>query len=85
MIIKTAEFVKSSAQLDQCPESKLPEYAFIGRSNVGKSSLINMLTGHTKLAMTIFFSLNNNVIYIFFFYFFCDVLYFDVFCYFVIN
>ena len=44
MIIKTAEFVKSSAQLDQCPESKLPEYAFIGRSNVGKSSLINMLT-----------------------------------------
>ena len=52
MIIKTAEFVKSSAQLDQCPESKLPEYAFIGRSNVGKSSLINMLTGHTKLAMT---------------------------------
>ena len=50
MIIRTAEFVKSSAELRQCPESQLPEYAFIGRSNVGKSSLINMLAGRNKLA-----------------------------------
>lgn len=50
MIIRTAEFVKSSADLKQCPSEKLPEYAFIGRSNVGKSSLINMLTGRNKLA-----------------------------------
>ncbi len=52
MIIKTAEFIKSSAKIDQCPKGDLPEYAFIGRSNVGKSSLINMLTGFSKLAMT---------------------------------
>ncbi|MBB6276155.1 ribosome biogenesis GTP-binding protein YihA/YsxC [Porphyromonas circumdentaria] len=52
MVIKTATFVKSSAQCSQCPEGNLPEYAFIGRSNVGKSSLINMLTGFSKLAMT---------------------------------
>lgn len=52
MIINTASFVKSSARLSQCPEPELPEYAFIGRSNVGKSSLINMLTGRTKLAKT---------------------------------
>lgn len=53
MLIKTAEFVISSARADQCPptEGRL-EYAFIGRSNVGKSSLINMLTGRKKLAMT---------------------------------
>ncbi|MDR2564017.1 MAG: ribosome biogenesis GTP-binding protein YihA/YsxC [Prevotellaceae bacterium] len=50
MIIRTAEFVKSSAALKQCPESRLPEYAFIGRSNVGKSSLINMVVGRNKLA-----------------------------------
>lgn len=50
MLIKTAEFVKSSTHLKDCPQSMLPEYAFIGRSNVGKSSLINMLTGHSKLA-----------------------------------
>lgn len=48
--IKTADFVKSSAKLAQCPEPMLPEYAFIGRSNVGKSSLINMLTGRKTLA-----------------------------------
>lgn len=52
MVIKTAEFIKSSARVDQCPEGHLPEYAFIGRSNVGKSSLINMLTGFGGLAMT---------------------------------
>jgi GTP-binding protein len=42
--------VKSSEQLSQCPADGLPEYAFIGRSNVGKSSLINMLAGHSKLS-----------------------------------
>lgn len=52
MIIKSAHFVKSSSSVVQCPESSLPEYAFIGRSNVGKSSLINMLTGNSKLALT---------------------------------
>ncbi|MFT4779912.1 MAG: GTP-binding protein [Flavobacteriales bacterium] len=48
--ITTAEFVKSSSTITQCPEPDLPEYAFIGRSNVGKSSLINMLTAKKKLA-----------------------------------
>jgi GTP-binding protein len=52
MIIKEAKFVKSSAGLKGCPRDSLPEYAFIGRSNVGKSSLINMLTGRRKLAKT---------------------------------
>ena len=53
MLIKTAEFVISSARADRCPPTEgKPEYAFIGRSNVGKSSLINMLTGRKKLAMT---------------------------------
>ena len=52
MTIKTAEFLVSSAMVEQCPPSTLPEYAFIGRSNVGKSSLINMLTGHGRLAKT---------------------------------
>jgi GTP-binding protein len=52
MIIHSARFVKSSAKLDQCPEQSKPEFAFIGRSNVGKSSLINMLTGWSKLAKT---------------------------------
>ncbi|WPP49412.1 ribosome biogenesis GTP-binding protein YihA/YsxC [Catalinimonas niigatensis] len=50
MLVKEAEFIKSSSDIKQCPESPLPEYAFIGRSNVGKSSLINMLTGRKKLA-----------------------------------
>jgi GTP-binding protein len=50
MIIHSATFLKSSAKLDQCPESSMPEFAFIGRSNVGKSSLINMVTGWSKLA-----------------------------------
>lgn len=52
MDIKSAEFVISNTDYKKCPESKLPEYAFIGRSNVGKSSLINMLTNKNGLAMT---------------------------------
>ena len=52
MDIKSAEFVISSPTVEKCPQSQLPEYAFIGRSNVGKSSLINMLTGYNKLAKT---------------------------------
>ena len=52
MIIKEASFVSSNTTVDKCPETTLPEYAFIGRSNVGKSSLINMLTGRSKLAKT---------------------------------
>lgn len=49
-IIKTAQFVGSFVREDKCPTDKLPEYAFIGRSNVGKSSLINMLTNKKDLA-----------------------------------
>ena len=52
MEIKSAEFTISSSRADMCPKSDIPEYAFIGRSNVGKSSLINMLTKKSKLAMT---------------------------------
>ncbi len=52
MKIKSAEFVVSNSKVDLCPNSPLPEYAFIGRSNVGKSSLINMLTGRKSLAKT---------------------------------
>lgn len=52
MQIRSAEFVISNSRADQCPASTKPEYAFIGRSNVGKSSLINMLTGRKGLAMT---------------------------------
>jgi len=48
--IKTAEFVKSSVEVDQCPREGPPEFAVVGRSNVGKSSLINMLTGRRSLA-----------------------------------
>lgn len=50
MEISSATFLKSSANISQCPEADLPEYAFIGRSNVGKSSLINMLAGRLSLA-----------------------------------
>ncbi len=50
MVIKSAEFVISNSDHRKCPPPKLPEYAFIGRSNVGKSSLINMITGRNKLA-----------------------------------
>lgn len=52
MIIQTAEFVKSSETYEKCPDPLMPEYAFIGRSNVGKSSLINMLTQRKSLAKT---------------------------------
>lgn len=52
MEIISAEFVVSNSRADMCPKTHLPEYAFIGRSNVGKSSLINMLTKNPKLAMT---------------------------------
>ena len=52
MSIKTAKFVISNSEVDKCPKDLLPEYAFIGRSNVGKSSLINMLTGRNNLAKT---------------------------------
>ena len=52
MKINTAEFVISNSEIDNCPKERLPEYAFIGRSNVGKSSLINMLTNHKNLAKT---------------------------------
>ena len=51
-LVKTARFVISNTDIKKCPNDGKPEYAFIGRSNVGKSSLINMLTGHRKLAMT---------------------------------
>ncbi len=50
MIIKEAKFITSSQTVAQCPKGDLPEYAFIGRSNVGKSSLINMLTARKSLA-----------------------------------
>jgi GTP-binding protein len=52
MKINTAEFVQSSPHHEQCPDTQLPEFAFIGRSNVGKSSLINLLTGRKNLAKT---------------------------------
>ena len=51
-MINTARFVVSSPDVEKCPKSEMHEYAFIGRSNVGKSSLINMLTGRKDLAMT---------------------------------
>lgn len=52
MDIRTAEFVVSNTDVSKCPAGNLPEYAFIGRSNVGKSSLINLLTARKGLAMT---------------------------------
>ncbi len=52
MKITSAEFVMSNSNVAKCPNEPLPEYAFIGRSNVGKSSLINMLTGRKSLAKT---------------------------------
>lgn len=52
MLIRSAEFVVSNQDVSKCPGSNLPEYAFIGRSNVGKSSLINMITGRKSLAKT---------------------------------
>lgn len=52
MIIRAAEFVKSSQKWQDCPDPKIPEYAFIGRSNVGKSSLINAIMNRKDLAKT---------------------------------
>ena len=52
MNVAHAEFVLSNTKVELCPKSKIPEYAFIGRSNVGKSSLINMLCNRKKLAKT---------------------------------
>ncbi|MGB0146392.1 MAG: ribosome biogenesis GTP-binding protein YihA/YsxC [Flavobacteriaceae bacterium] len=52
MKVKSAEFVMSNSAVDKCPNQPLPEYAFIGRSNVGKSSLINMLVQRKSLAKT---------------------------------
>lgn len=52
MQIKTAEFIVSNQEVFKCPTTQIPEYAFIGRSNVGKSSLINMLTNQKSLAKT---------------------------------
>lgn len=52
MVIRSAQFVCSNSDVKSCPAPKLPEYAFIGRSNVGKSSLINMLCNTRKLAKT---------------------------------
>ena len=52
MKIKSADFVVSNTDINKCPKKHIPEYAFIGRSNVGKSSLINMLTGRKSLAKT---------------------------------
>ncbi len=52
MKITTATFIISNSDISKCPKDRIPEYAFIGRSNVGKSSLINMITNHKKLAKT---------------------------------
>ena len=52
MIVKSANFVVSNSDYRKCPPPQKPEYAFVGRSNVGKSSLINMLTGNGKFAKT---------------------------------
>ena len=52
MKVTSAEFIISNSVVSKCPQEPLPEYAFIGRSNVGKSSLINMLTNHKNLAKT---------------------------------
>ena len=51
MNVANAEFVVSNTNVEQCPKTKLPEYAFIGRSNVGKSSLINMPVSYTHLTL----------------------------------
>jgi len=52
MLIKTAEFIKSASSMNGLPDTGVPEFAFIGRSNVGKSSLMNMLLGRKNLVKT---------------------------------
>ncbi|MEI8254004.1 MAG: GTPase [bacterium] len=52
MIISKAVFVKSASKFEECPQSNLPEFAMIGRSNVGKSSLINTLVNNSTLSKT---------------------------------
>ncbi|HMS91624.1 MAG TPA: ribosome biogenesis GTP-binding protein YihA/YsxC [Candidatus Absconditabacterales bacterium] len=52
MLIRTAVFIKSASKLSECPDGSLSEFAMIGRSNVGKSSLINTLANHSKLSKT---------------------------------
>jgi GTP-binding protein len=52
MVIRSAEFLVSNTEIDRCPAPDKPEFAFVGRSNVGKSSLLNMLTGRKSLAKT---------------------------------
>ncbi len=52
MLVRSVEFIKSSSKWQECPEANLPEYAFIGRSNVGKSSLINAMMDRKDLAKT---------------------------------
>jgi GTP-binding protein len=52
LVIKDVQFIKSSPDVKSCPDTEIPEYAFVGRSNVGKSSLINYLTNKIKLAKT---------------------------------
>ena len=74
MIIKEAKFIKSSTTLSEYPEKKLPEYIFLGRSNVGKSSLINMLVNQNKLSkisskpgktqLINHFEINNNLYFV---------------------
>jgi GTP-binding protein EngB required for normal cell division len=60
MIIKSAEFVISNTNYKSCPQDGKPEYAFIGRSNVGKSSLINMLTNRKRIGNDIVHSWQNH-------------------------